>query len=58
MEQKVEKLKEQIKVALKEADEKYTGWDKYHTINMSKIQGMINALEIITDLKYTYKDFE
>ena len=58
MEQKIEKLKEQIKVALKEAEAKYTGWTEHHIINMSKIQGMINALEIITDKTYTYKDFE
>lgn len=58
MEQKIEKLKEQIKEALKEADARFTGWNENHIINMSKIQGMINALEIITDETYTYKDFE
>lgn len=58
MEDKIKKLKEQIRADLKLADEKYTGWDKYHIINMSKIQGMINALEIITGDQFTYSDFE
>ena len=58
MEDKIRKLKEQIKADLKLADEKFTGWDKYHIINISKIQGMINALEIITGETYTYSDFE
>lgn len=58
MEQKIEKLKEQIRLALKEAEARFAGWNESHIINMSKIQGMINALEIITDKTYTYKDFE
>lgn len=42
-----------INCELQEAEQEFKGWDENHKLRMAKINGMIEALSLMTGKKYS-----
>lgn len=58
MEKKMEKIKNKIETLIEWANDSFkkNGWDNSHELKLAKIDGLVQALEILTEKEYYYDE--
>lgn len=57
MENKIDKMKNQIETLINRANNEFTGeWNRSHELKLAKIEGCIIMLSILTDKEYYYDE--
>lgn len=57
MENKIEKMKNQIETLINRANNEFKGeWTKSHELKLAKIEGCIMMLSVLTDKEYYYDE--